>query len=100
MFAKGSNWIPADAFESRVDNKTLQWLLQSAVASHQNMIRVWYVECVREYMTFYLLRGGGIYQIDEFYDMCDQMGIMIWQEFMFADALYPRDTVGTFVCVV
>lgn len=44
MFVKGSNWIPADAFESRVDNETLQWLLQSAVASHQNMIRVWYVE--------------------------------------------------------
>lgn len=44
VFAKGSNWIPADAFESRLDNKTLQWLLQSAVASHQNMIRVWYVE--------------------------------------------------------
>ena len=43
MFAKGSNWIPADAFESGVDNKTLQWLLQSAVTSHQNMIRVWYV---------------------------------------------------------
>lgn len=77
VFAKGSNWIPADAFESRVDNKTLQWLLQSAVTSHQNMIRVW---------------GGGIYQKDEFYDMCDQLGIMVWQEFMFADALYPRDT--------
>lgn len=44
VFVKGSNWIPADAFESRVDNGTLQWLLQSAVASHQNMLRVWYAE--------------------------------------------------------
>lgn len=47
VFVKGSNWIPADAFESRVDNKILQWLLQSAVASYQNMIRVWYVYGVK-----------------------------------------------------
>ena len=44
VFAKGSNWIPADAFESRVDDATLQWLLHSVLASHQNMIRVWYIE--------------------------------------------------------
>ena len=43
--------------------------------------------------NFLISRGGGIYQSDEFYDMCDQMGIMVWQEFMFAVALYPRDTV-------
>ena len=43
IFAKGSNLIPVDAFESRVTNATLEWLVQSAVASHQNMIRVWYV---------------------------------------------------------
>ncbi|XP_065912906.1 beta-mannosidase-like [Dysidea avara] len=76
VFAKGSNWIPVDAFESRVTNATLEWLLQSAVASHQNMLRVW---------------GGGIYQRDEFYDLCDQLGVMVWQEFMFAVGLYPRD---------
>jgi len=41
------------------------------------------------------IRGGGIYQRDEFYDMCDQLGIMVWQEFMFAVGLYPRDKVCT-----
>jgi len=42
-------------------------------------------------------RGGGIYQRDEFYDMCDQLGIMVWQEFMFAVGLYPRDKVYIYV---
>ncbi|KAH3756825.1 mannosidase, beta A, lysosomal L-like [Pelomyxa schiedti] len=76
VFAKGANWIPADSFHSRVTHDILQALLQSAVDANMNIVRVW---------------GGGIYQNDEFYDLADEMGLMVWQEFMFACSLYPRD---------
>ena len=76
VFIKGSNWIPADAFTGRVTTEQIDQLLTSAVISNQNMVRVW---------------GGGIYQLDEFYQLCNQKGILVWQEFMFACALYPRD---------
>ncbi|TPX41019.1 hypothetical protein SeLEV6574_g06287 [Synchytrium endobioticum] len=77
IFAKGSNFIPADCFESRVTKEKLRMLLQSCVEANHNMIRVW---------------GGGIYQQDAFYDLCDELGLMVWQEFLFACALYPTDT--------
>ena len=76
IFIKGSNWIPADAFTGRVSTEQLDRLLTSAVLSNQNMVRVW---------------GGGIYQQDEFYELCNQKGLLVWQEFMFACSLYPRD---------
>ncbi|XP_064391180.1 beta-mannosidase-like isoform X2 [Halichondria panicea] len=76
IFAKGSNFIPMDAFVNRANQETTRRLLTSAVQGNQNMIRIW---------------GGGLYQPDWFYDLCDELGIMVWQEFMFADALYPRD---------
>jgi len=76
VFAKGSNFIPADSFQSRVIFDVLQELLDGAVAANMNMIRNW---------------GGGIYQTDEFYDYCDEIGLMVWEEFMFACAMYPRD---------
>ena len=69
VFVKGSNWIPADAFESRVTRESLTPLFRALKDSHQNMIRNW---------------GGGIYQHDFFYDLADENGIMVWQDFMFA----------------
>ena len=57
--------IPADVFAPRASNQTLQWLLRQAVAANMNMLRVW---------------GGGRYQTDHFYDMADEMGLMLWQE--------------------
>ncbi|XP_041905597.1 beta-mannosidase isoform X1 [Corvus kubaryi] len=76
IFIKGSNWIPADSFQDRVTSDTLRLLLKSAADANMNALRVW---------------GGGVYEQDEFYDICDEMGIMIWQDFMFACALYPTD---------
>jgi len=76
IFAQGANWIPADALPSRVDRAQVRAQLQSAVDAHMNMIRVW---------------GGGRYERDWFYDLCDELGIMIWQDFMFSCHLYPAD---------
>lgn len=76
IFLKGSNWIPADLFQDRVTSAMLRLLLQSVVDANMNALRVW---------------GGGIYEQDEFYKLCDELGIMIWQDFMFACALYPTD---------
>ena len=74
VFAKGSNWIPADAFPGRVTPFQLEALLTAAAAANHNMIRVW---------------GGGYYEIEAFYDLCDRLGILVWQDFMFACSVYP-----------
>ncbi|XP_047466185.1 beta-mannosidase [Mugil cephalus] len=76
IFLKGSNWIPAHSFQDRVTPAVLRNLLESAVDANMNALRVW---------------GGGVYEQDSFYDLCDEMGIMVWQDFMFACALYPTD---------
>ena len=76
VFCKGANWIPADALPSRVTQEATRDLLQSAVDANMNMIRVW---------------GGGRYEPDWFYDLCDELGLMVWQDFMFACSLYPSD---------
>ncbi|XP_066576843.1 beta-mannosidase isoform X2 [Amia ocellicauda] len=77
VFLKGSNWIPADSFQDRVTYDVIKNLLQSAVDANMNTLRVW---------------GGGLYEREEFYDICDELGIMIWQDFMFACALYPSES--------
>jgi beta-mannosidase len=74
VFAKGANWIPADALASNITPEATRDLLQSAVDANMNMIRVW---------------GGGRYEPDWFYDLCDELGLMVWQDFMFACNLYP-----------
>jgi len=75
-FGKGANWIPADSFPSRVSPQTYERLLHSAAEANFNMLRIW---------------GGGYYEDDLFYDLCDRLGILVWQDFMFACATYPFD---------
>lgn len=74
IFAKGANWIPVDALPQRQTVAVMDDLLTSAAQSHMNMIRVW---------------GGGQYESDAFYDLCDEKGLLIWQDFMFSCAMYP-----------
>lgn len=74
VFMKGANWIPADALAGRITEEGTRDLLQSAVDANMNMLRVW---------------GGGRYEPDSFYEACDELGLMIWQDFMFSCNLYP-----------
>ncbi|OSC98975.1 glycoside hydrolase family 2 protein [Trametes coccinea BRFM310] len=74
IFCGGSNWIPADSFLTRLTPDKYRRWLQLLVEGNQNMIRVW---------------GGGIYEADAFYDICDELGIMVWQDFMFGCGQYP-----------
>ncbi|MHA2290270.1 MAG: beta-mannosidase, partial [Promethearchaeota archaeon] len=77
IFAKGANWIPIDSFIPRGKIRGLyQSNLVNAKEANMNMIRVW---------------GGGVYEDDLFYDLCDELGILVWQDFPFACALYPYD---------
>jgi beta-mannosidase len=76
IFAKGSNWIPADSFPTRITDEALEGLIRSAVQTHQNMLRVW---------------GGGFYEEERFYDLCDRYGILVWQEFIYSCSIYPLD---------
>lgn len=76
IFAKGANWIPADQFPCRISDDHYRHLIWSAARANMNMLRVW---------------GGGIYEDERFYDLCDEYGILIWQDFMFACAQYPVD---------
>lgn len=74
VFAKGANYIPFDLFAPRVGDAQLRRVLQSAVDANMNMIRGW---------------GGGIYESDHFYDLADELGLMVWQDFMFGGGMQP-----------
>ncbi|KAF0982426.1 hypothetical protein FDP41_011356 [Naegleria fowleri] len=76
IFAKGSNYIPSDSFLDRVKDQDIYNLLDSFLESNQNTLRIW---------------GGGNFERDSLYDYCDEKGILVWQEFMFACSVYPRD---------
>jgi len=74
VFMKGANYIPQDIFLPRVEKSDYEHLIKSAAEANFNMLRVW---------------GGGIYEQEIFYDLCDKYGILVWQDFMFACAMYP-----------
>jgi len=76
IFARGANWIPASSFVGALTADRYQQLLAAARDANMNMLRVW---------------GGGLYEHGAFYDLCDRLGILIWQDFMFACAPYPED---------
>ncbi len=76
FFAKGSNWIPAHVFPELLTKDYIRNLLQSTKDANMNMLRVW---------------GGGVYETNDFYEIADELGIMIWHDFMFACALYPTN---------
>ena len=83
MFAKGSNFIPSDALLPNVSTERYRQLMQDVKDAHHNMIRVW---------------AGGIYEDDRFYEAADEMGILVWQDFIFACTTYPSDP--NFLCRV
>ncbi len=76
ILAKGSNWIPADSFPTRISDEHLEGLIRSAAETHQSMLRVW---------------GGGFWEEERFYDLCDRYGILVWQDFVFSCSIYPLD---------
>jgi beta-mannosidase len=76
VFARGVNWIPEDPFPSRITESQVRERLQQAKAANVDVVRVW---------------GGGMYESDTFYDICDELGLMVWQDFCFACAAYPEE---------
>lgn len=80
IFIQGANYIPQDMFLPRVDTSQYRQILTLAKQANMNMLRVW---------------GGGVYERDYFYELCDEFGILVWQDFMFAGSLYPADDAFT-----
>ncbi|MFD0820608.1 glycoside hydrolase family 2 protein [Micromonospora zhanjiangensis] len=76
IFVRGANWIPDDCFLSRVDRPRYAARVRQAVDANITLLRVW---------------GGGCYESDDFYDVCDELGVLVWQDFLFACAAYPEE---------
>ncbi|MGB1287820.1 MAG: glycoside hydrolase family 2 protein, partial [Aggregatilineales bacterium] len=79
FFAKGANWIPASPYPAEPTRETLDVFVKATADANMNMFRVW---------------GGGIYEDNDFYDLCDEYGIAVWQDFMFACGTYPASNDG------
>ncbi|MBG6237324.1 beta-mannosidase [Mycetocola sp. CAN_C7] len=73
---RGANWVPDDAFVTRVTRERYRGRIQDAVDANMNLLRVW---------------GGGLYESDDFYDACDELGVLVWQDFLFACAAYAEE---------
>jgi len=76
IYIKGANWVPASMFPGSLKTEDYRGLIEAAVGVNMNILRVW---------------GGGYYEDDAFYEICDELGVMVWQEFMFACAYYPDE---------
>ena len=76
VFLKGYDWIPSDSFSPWMTRERYADLIESAALANCNILRVW---------------GGGIYEQEDFYDLCDERGVLVWQDFMFACGMYPWD---------
>lgn len=76
VWARGFNWIPADVLPERVTRDKVRALVQEVVATGANMLRVW---------------GGGVIESDDFYEVCDELGVLVWQDYSFACAAYAED---------
>ncbi|WP_353081170.1 glycoside hydrolase family 2 protein [Tessaracoccus lapidicaptus] len=76
VWVRGANWIPDDAFPHRVTRERYAERIGQAISANINLLRVW---------------GGGIYEADDFYDLCDELGLLTWQDFLFACAAYAEE---------
>lgn len=76
LFARGVNWIPDDVFPSRITRERYRERLRQAAEAGVDLVRIW---------------GGGIYESEDFYDVCDASGLLVWQDFPFACAAYPEE---------
>ena len=76
VFVKGANWIPDDALPVRVTRDRLRRRFEQARGANLNLIRVW---------------GGGLYESDDFYELADELGLLVWQDFLFACAAYAEE---------